>query len=184
MAELGFSLAIPNNIAGLASSWANLNVFALSFVLIALIWWWHHKLFLTYFHMNSATIVMNFVLLGSLVYCIYFQQVTVHFAATGIHSALPLRLWLAFMALNFALLAGMYAIGIWEGRHELDNRAMRWGVGLTYETTLSCLGLAVVGAIIPNHQTGAVVIILIVVLFASFRNTVASRLTRLLHPAH
>ncbi len=184
MAELGFSLAIPKDVAGLASSWANLNVFALSFVLIALIWWWHHKLFLTYFHSNPATIVMNFVLLGSLVYCIYFQQVTIHFAATGVHSAIPLRLWLAFMAVNFALLAGMYAIGIWERRRELDNRAMRWGVSLTYETTLSSVGLAVVSAMIPTHRTGAVVTFLIVVLVASLRGPVASRLTRLMLPAH
>jgi Endosomal/lysosomal potassium channel TMEM175 len=54
MAELGLSLVIPKDAAGLASSWANLNVFAVSFVLIALIWWWHHKFFLaTLQHLDS-----------------------------------------------------------------------------------------------------------------------------------
>jgi len=33
MAELGLNLVIPKNVAELASSWANLNVFALSFAL-------------------------------------------------------------------------------------------------------------------------------------------------------
>jgi len=133
--------------------------------------------------MNPVAIVMNFALLGSLVYCIYYQQIVIHFAAASVHSALPLRLWLACMALNFAMLAGMYAIGIWERRHDLDDRSMRWGVSLTYETTLSSVGLAVIGAMIPDHQTGAVVTILIVVLAASLRGQVASRVTGLLLPA-
>jgi Endosomal/lysosomal potassium channel TMEM175 len=182
MAELGFNLVIPKDAAGLASSWGSLNVFAFSFVLISLVWWWHHKLFLTYFHTRPATIVMNFVLLGSLVYCIYFQQVAIRFAATGVDVTLPVRLWLACMALTFAQLAGMYAIGIWERRCDLDNRAMRWGVSVTYETTLSCIGLAVVGALIPHHEAGAVITILIVVLAATLRGPIASRFTRLLLP--
>ena len=68
MAQLGLNLVIPKDVTALASSWAGLNVFALSFVLISLVWWWHHKLFKTYFRVNPVTIVMNFVLLGSLVY--------------------------------------------------------------------------------------------------------------------
>lgn len=112
MAELGLSLVIPKDIAGLASSWANLNVFAVSFVLITFVWWWHHKFFLTYFRMHPATIVMNFVLLGSLVYCIYFQQVAIHFAAAGVHSAVPVRLWLACMAASLALLARVQLISL------------------------------------------------------------------------
>ena len=180
MAELGFNLVIPKDVAALTSSWGSLNVFAFSFVLISLVWWWHHKLFLTYFHIHPATIVMNFVLLGSLVYCIYFQQVAVHFVAADVDVVLPVRLWLTCMAVTFGMLAGMYAMGLWGRRRELDNRAMRWGAGVTYETTLSCVGLAALGALLPHHEAGAVITILIVVLAASLRGLVASRLTGLL----
>jgi hypothetical protein len=177
LAELGFNLAIPKNVAELTSSWTSLNVFAFSFVLISLIWWWHHKLFLSYFRINPIVIVMNFILLGTLVYSIHFQQVAAQFASTGIRSVLPLRLWLACVALNFAVLAGMYAIGIWERRGEVDERAMRWGVGLTYEVGVSSIGLAVVSALIPNHEIGVVIAILTTVLAASLRGLVASRVT-------
>jgi len=183
MAELGFNLAIPRDVAGLTSSWASLNVFAFSFVLISLVWWWHHKLFMTYLYLNTATIVMNFVMLGSLVYSIYFQQTAIHFAAAGVQSALPVRLWLACLAVTFAQIAGMYAISIWQRRRELDERAMRWGIGVAYETALSCVGLALVSALIPHQQTGVVITILIVVLAAALRGPVASRLTRSLLPA-
>ncbi len=120
LAEVGLSLAIPNGVAELASMWISANAFAFSFVLISMLWWYHHKLFVSYVSLNPATILMNFVLLGALVLGIYFRQVTIHFLTTAVEPALPLRLWLGSMAAVYVLLAGMYGSGIWKRRRSLD----------------------------------------------------------------
>ena len=68
LAEMGFNLAILKDPAALALVWPSLAAFAVSFVFVFLsvLWWFHHKLFVTYFVLNPLTVLLNFVMLGSL----------------------------------------------------------------------------------------------------------------------
>jgi len=173
LAEVALNLVIPKSVAGLATMWTSLNAFAFSFVLISMLWWYHHKLFVSYLVLNSATIVMNFVLLAALVFGIYFQLVTIHFLTGGIDATIPLRLWLGSMATIFVLLATMYAIGIWERRMSLDSAAMRWGVSLNYQAVISAVGLAALCLTAFNLRS-VLAIVVVVGLAAALRSPVAS----------
>jgi transmembrane protein TMEM174 (potassium channel) len=177
LAEAGLSLVIPKSVAELATMWTSLNALAFSFVLVSMLWWYHHRLFVTYLTLNAATVVMNFALLAALVFGVYFQQVTIHFLAGGIDPGVPLRLWLGSMALIYVLLAAMYAIGILERRRALDAPAVLWGVSLTYQTAISALGLAALCVTSPFNLKSAGVIVLIVGLAAALRGPAVSRLT-------
>ncbi|HME80793.1 MAG TPA: TMEM175 family protein [Candidatus Eremiobacteraceae bacterium] len=178
LAELGLNLVIPKDLGGLTSSWLSLNAFAISFVAIAILWWYHHRLFMTYLRLNGATIVMNFTLLAALIFGIHFQQVAFHFMADGVDALVPLRLWMICLALIYALLAAMYALCVWERRRDLDPGALRWGVGTTYQTGLSALGLAALCFTLPHNWMAAVLIVFVVTLAVSLQGLVVSRLTR------
>ncbi len=150
LAEIGLNLAIPKDVAGLASLWPSLNAFAFSFYLIAELWWSHHKLFANYVALNPPTIVMNFVMLAALALGIYFQQVAVHFLAANVVPVVPLQLWLACMAVVYALLAAMYGLGIWQRRAELDAEVLSWGVKRTYRAMSAAIVLVGVCFVFPT----------------------------------
>ncbi len=176
LAEVGLSLVLPKSVAELGAMWIYLNAFAFSFFLISMLWWYHHKLFVTFLTLNSATIVMNFVLLAALVFGIYFQRVTIHFLTDGIDTRIPLRLWLGSMAVIYGLLAAMYVFGIWERRRSLDASAMHAGLSLTYQAAISAVGLAALCSMNPFNLRTTLATVLIVGLVAAVRNPVVSRL--------
>ncbi len=162
--------------------WTYLNAFAFSFVLISMLWWYHHKLFVTFIVLNSATVVMNFVLLAALVCGVYFQQVVLHFLIGGINATVPLRLWLGSLALIFLLLAGMYAIGIWGRRDQLDSPALRSGISLNYQAAVNAIGLTALSVASPFRLGSVLAIILVVGVAAACSGPVSSRLARCISP--
>ncbi len=81
------------------------------------------------------------------------------------------------MAVIYALLAGMYASGIWERRHSLDPTAMRWGVSLNYQAAISAVGLAALCLTNPFNLRAALAIVLVVGVAAALREPVVSRIT-------
>lgn len=176
LAEVGLGLAIPNSPAALQSTWPGLNAFIISFALISIIWWYHHRLFVTCIALNAATVIANFLMLGSLALGVYFQQVTVHFLASGVDPVTPLHAWLGCMAAVVAFLAGMYGVGIWEHRSSLDASAMRWAISVAYQTGVSAIGLAGLCFAFPNNRTAVVAIVIIVGVAASLRNAVARKI--------
>lgn len=180
MAEIGLSLVIPKSVAELATMWTYLNAFAFSFVMISMLWWYHHRLFVTYFTLNGATIAMNFTLLASLVFGIYFQQVAIHFLTAGLDPVVPLRLWLGCMAVVFLVLAGMYALGIWERRDTLDASSLRWGVNLNYQAAVSAVGLTALCLVGPLNLKAALAVVIVVGLASALSNRIVSRFTRAL----
>ncbi|MBV8244898.1 MAG: DUF1211 domain-containing protein [Candidatus Eremiobacteraeota bacterium] len=169
LAEVGMSLAIPNGLAQMRSSlWVGLTAFLFSFILISIVWWYHHKLFVTYVYLNPATVALNFSMLGSLALSIYFQQITVHFAVLGIDARAPLHVWLGCMAMTVAFLAGMYAVGIWERRRELDATTRHRGMSLTFQAFASALGLAGLAITFPNNLRAVVAIVVVTGILTAF----------------
>jgi hypothetical protein len=139
---------------------------------------------LTYIRLNAAQILMNFVLLAALIFGVYFQQIAIHFEVAGVDATVPLRAWLACMALIYAVLAAMYAISIWQRRRELDASAIRWGVNLTYQAAIGGLGLAALCFTIPHNWTGTLLIVIIAGVASALGGIVTTRVTGRLRTAH
>jgi uncharacterized membrane protein len=136
LAEMGLNLGIPKDPAAFAAGWPSLAAFALSFLFVSVLWWFHHKLFVTYFVLNPVTVVLNFVMLGSLTLAIYFEQVAAEFAIHDVDPSLPGRYWLIGLAVVYAIVAVQYSIGIAYRRHTLSRQELQWGVNRTFRTAV------------------------------------------------
>jgi len=177
LAEIGVNLVVPNDVAGLRSIWAGLAAFVFSFFVISMLWWYHHRLFVDYFVLNPASVITNFVLLGALVFSIYFQQVAGHFIAVGADPSVPLHLWLGALAAIFGLLAAMYGVGMWVRRADLEDSSLQTGVSLSYQMVVSSLGLAALAPATPNDPAAILIIVIVTSILAAFHGPIASRLS-------
>jgi uncharacterized membrane protein len=142
LAELGLNLVVPKDPATFAASWPSLEAFAASFIFVSCLWWFHHKLFLTYFVLNPVTVTLNFVMLGSLALAIYFQEVITQFMAANMDIKLAVLCWMVSLAFVFGIVTVQYTIGIMQRRSTLDAHDMQWGVNRTFRTsvvTLLCI---------------------------------------------
>jgi hypothetical protein len=91
-----------------------------------------------------------------------------------------MHVWLACMAVVFALLAAMYGVGTWQQRRQLSVSQTRSGVSLTYQTALSALGLAGLCFVFPSNMAATIALVVIVGVATSFHEQVASRSVKLL----
>jgi len=186
LAEVGLELAMPKDPSGLPAVWLSLNAFVSSFVLISVLWWYHHKLFLTYVVLNDATVVMNFIMLGALALGVYFLQVATHFIATGQSVWTPLQGWLASMALVYLLLGLMYAIGIRHRHAELSAKDLGWGLDRAYLCTVGTVSLGVLAAAVPamaHDERLAVAVVVLIAGTTSLRRVVVPRIMQRLQAA-
>ncbi len=136
LAEIGLNLAIPNDPASFAHSWFGLAAFAISFLFVSVLWWFHHKLFATYFVLNPLTVVLNFVMLGSLALAIYFLQVSVHFMIRDVDPSKPVICWTVALAVVYAIISLQYTIGIAYRKSTLSERELRFGVNRAFRTAV------------------------------------------------
>jgi uncharacterized membrane protein len=147
LAEIGLSLSIPSTGATLANLSGNVLVFVASFSMIVMLWWNHHRLFKTYLVLSRATLVMNFALLGAPLLMLYFLQIgTRDIAVQGGGPHLFFRLTLLSFAAVYALLAGMFAIGVRARWSALSSRDFAWGIERTAHMFSVAAAFAVVAA--------------------------------------
>jgi len=137
IAEMGLNLVVPKTAAQLPSIVIGAGGFVISFVLIAILWWIHHRLFKSFFVLNNAMVIVNFAMLGALVLMVYFQQICVHLIAIGDNPTVALRLWLASYGVVYALLSIMLWFGLRVRWTTLSAGDLRWGFG---RATLASLG--------------------------------------------
>jgi len=126
LAEVGVNLAFPKS-GDAATLWLNVGFFLAAFGFIAIIWWFHHRLFTTFFVLNQFTLVLNFIFLAGIVLTTYFLQLFVHAGAIGENAAPYFRLWAFCFANVYTLLGILLAIGMWMRRDELAAKDIRWG---------------------------------------------------------
>lgn len=132
LAEIGLGLSIPSSGPTLANVSTNVLVFAASFSLVVMLWWNHHRLFKTYLVLTRAVLVMNFALLGALVLMLYFMQIGARdITVQGSGPHFFFRLTLLSFAAVYALLAGMFAIGVRARWSALSPGDLAWGVERT-----------------------------------------------------
>lgn len=78
LAQLTLNLAFPNDALVLFTNPRALVAFALTFTIVAGMWWSHHRLFTHYFVPRPAYIVLNFCGLAALLLMVYSLQVWLH----------------------------------------------------------------------------------------------------------
>ncbi|MFY9737669.1 MAG: TMEM175 family protein [Candidatus Cybelea sp.] len=147
LAEIGLGLSIPGTGATLANLGANVFVFLASFSLVVMLWWNHHRLFKTYLVLTRAALVMNFALLGALVLMLYFLQIGARdITVQGGGPHFFLRLTLLSFAAVYALLAGMFAIGVRARCAALSPTEFAWGIERTAHMFSVAAAFAIVAA--------------------------------------
>ena len=194
LAEIGLGLSIPSTGATLANLSSNVFVFASSFLLIVMLWWNHHRLFTTYLVLTRATLVMNFALLGGLVLMLYFLQIGMRdITMQGCGPHFFLRLTLLSFAVVYALLAGMFAIGVHARWSALSPRDLVWGlertahmfsVAAAFVVVAVALGLTRGGFDAGGlHVTSLEIVLLAMVLWlVAFRRIILPHFVRRLGP--
>jgi uncharacterized membrane protein len=147
LAEIGLGLSIPSKGATLANLGDNVFVFVASFSLVVMLWWNHHRLFKTYLVLTRAVLVMNFALLGGVVLMLYFLQIGARdITVQGGGPHFFLRLTLLSFAAVYALLAGMFAIGVRARWSALSPDDFAWGIERTANMFSAAAAFAVVAA--------------------------------------
>jgi Endosomal/lysosomal potassium channel TMEM175 len=139
IAEMGLNLLVPQHASDIRTIKTGTIGFAVSFVLISLVWWGHQRIFRTFFMLTPVTVVLNFTLLGSLVLMVYFQQIALHFIGIGGDPADAVRLWLLSYGVVYGLLGAMLWTGVRARWTMLTEADLRWGVG---RATILVIGAA------------------------------------------
>ena len=151
IAEMGANLLIPRTAAELPSIVVGTNAFGISFVLIAILWWTHHRLFKSLFVLTPLTLILNFAMLGCLVLMVYFQQVSLHLIVSNDRPQIALLLWLVSYALVFTLLAAMMWLGLRVRWQTLSDDDLRWGLNWALMNS-SALLFFIIGSAISVYQ--------------------------------
>jgi len=154
LAQLGVNLVMPKGAGDTISVWASSTFFVSAFILIALLWWMHHRTFNTYFVLNLPMVVMNFGMLCGLILTLYFFESVIHLASAGQDPRAFFALFVYSFAAVYALLGGMLLFGIVARRHELSAGDLRWGVSQVATLPIALLLFVGVGtyAVTSAHR--------------------------------
>ncbi len=145
IAEMGLNLLIPKTASALPSIVVGTNGFIISFVLISIVWWIHHRLFKSLFVLTPVTLILNFAMLGSLVLMVYFQQISLHLIAIADRAGEAVQLWLFSYSIVYALLATMMWIGLRVRWRMLAIEDLRWGLSRAILTSVGTFAFIVSG---------------------------------------
>lgn len=129
LAQLGVSLVLPRSAGDMFSIWESTTFFVSAFVLIAVLWWLHHRTFSTFFVLNLPMVVLNFGMLCGLTLTLYFLESMVHVAGLGQDPSRFFTLFIFSFALVYALVGVMLLVGLLARRAELSATDFRWAVG-------------------------------------------------------
>ncbi len=144
LAEMALTLALPKSVPTPQTLLANIGAFAVTFGLVAVLWYFHNRLFALYFVPNALMLVLNFVMLGGLVAMGYVFSVTMHFI--GVPGWSPLMgMWFDCFALVYAILGIMYGIGVRLRAPELEPHEFASGVFRAVAAVFGSLLMAIVG---------------------------------------
>lgn len=169
IAEMGVNLLIPKTAAEFSSIGPGTVGFAVSFVLIAIVWWIHQRLFKTFFTLSTLTVVMNVAMLGSLVLMVYFQQISLHFIVTEDRPTAAVQLWLVSYGVVYALLAGMLWIGLRDRWATLAVADLRWGLSRAILASVGTLIFLSNVIAFANNAGGRILILVPLVAIVALR---------------
>jgi uncharacterized membrane protein len=113
---MSLNLALPRHAMDVYTQPFALAAFAFTFLVVALVWYSHNRLFEYFFVPTPSTVTLNFLTLALVVWLVYQLQVFVHFQATSESDAAAVSYIVTFSAV-WLLLAALFAISM----------RVRWG---------------------------------------------------------
>jgi uncharacterized membrane protein len=139
LAQAAVNLALPKSAADAGTVWLNANFLLVSFGIIAILWWLHHRTFSALFVLTPLTVAVNFAILGSLVLSLYFLQIFIHAVTAGENELVFFRLWISSYLLVYALMAALMLISLIARQGKVPVADLRWAVARIVVITLSVL---------------------------------------------
>jgi uncharacterized membrane protein len=144
LAQLGIGLVLPKNATDMFSVWQSTTFFVTAFILVAVLWWLHHRTFTSFFVLVTPMVVMNFAMLCGLVLTLYFLESIVHIANLGQDPSRFFALFVFAFAFVYTLVGLMLLAGLLVRCAELPADEIRWGAGQLVSICLAVtFGLAV-----------------------------------------
>lgn len=143
LAQLGLSLVLPKSATDMFSVWESTTFFISAFILIAVLWWLHHRTFSTFFVLTIPMVVLNFGVLCGLILTIYFLESLVHVAGLGENPARFFTMFVLSFAFVYTLVGIMLLAGLLARRTQLPATEIRWAIG----QLVSILGAVLFGLI-------------------------------------
>jgi uncharacterized membrane protein len=175
LAELGLELLLPKNSSDFASVWASATFFVSAFVLIAVLWWLHHRIFTSFFVLSMPMVIINFGMLCALVLSLYFLDCVVRLAAANQDFATFIALFTVSFALVYILLGVMLLVGILLRRNSLTASELRWGFGQVARIASIFPAGAATLAVLERSPSAAYVAVGLVVLVIIVRRLILPR---------
>ena len=124
LAQLSLTLRIPAHGAELISDPRWLLDFLWAFANVCGMWWFHHRLFTSFWRPKMWPILINFAWLATVILCMYATQLAIQ-----LDDPISGQLYFGFFALAYFLLALQYYIGRKEaGDSELAQLRSHRGV--------------------------------------------------------
>jgi uncharacterized membrane protein len=127
LAQLGVNFVIPPRAIDVYLHPTAAFAFVVTFSVIAIFWWSHHRLFEYYFVPRTSTVLLNFVILGLLIWLVFQLQLFARFEGTASHVVASLGYIFTFM-LVYALSALQTALCVRIRWPQLDPQLRRQGV--------------------------------------------------------
>jgi uncharacterized membrane protein len=148
LAQLGLSLVLPKSATDMFSAWESTTFFVSAFVLIAVLWWLHHRTFSTFFVLNVPMVVLNFGVLCSLILTLYFLESFMHVAGMGQNPSRFFTLFIFSFAFVYALVGAMLLAGLLVRRAELSATEKRWAIGQLTSIAMAVLFGLIAGTVV------------------------------------
>ena len=158
LAQMGLSFTVPQRAIEIFAKPYGIIAFFITFIIVARVWWSHHKLFTHFFVPNRLTIVLNFTTLAVLLFAVYSVQVLVH---TKFADTIAVLMYLCSFGTLFALLGTQYVYGWRRRRSELPADVA--DAGVRNGTVSIVMGLAFIAGAVAMGVFGLSVNALFVV---------------------
>jgi uncharacterized membrane protein len=138
LAQMTLNLVLPNDPLELFTKHSvALIAFGLTFMIVASMWWAHHRLFTHYFVPTPINIVLNFLSLGGVMFLVYALQIWIHAVQ---HRNVGYAVYEWSIAWVMAVLAVLTYSGVALRADRMDERLARLG----YHHALRSAAIAVV----------------------------------------
>jgi uncharacterized membrane protein len=173
LAQLALTLTIPKHAIDLfvhVNGARSLLGFAITFALVCVVWWSHHRLFRHAFVPAPLNILANFAALGGVIFLSYSMQVLVH-------SGLLDRTAYAMYTGSYAWILLLFAFLWWNGIRlrgtQLAGDRRATALRFAMRTTIVGIWLAALTAVAlvlgPQSAVNPVMVLLLIIALATHR---------------
>lgn len=141
LAQLTYNLVVPTDPQDLfAKHSITLFAFGITFMVVASLWWSHHRLFTNYFVPTPLNIALNFVLLGGITFLTFALQVWLHARE---HQTLAYAMYSFSFGVVLGIIAYLMHHSVTVRGHLMDPGIVAKGRARTFRLTV--VSLAAIG---------------------------------------